>query len=87
MKSSASEPGLTSNPTEETYIGIKEKQKDNASLKVTLSTSLLLSAAVGHQTNIWVLPELSACASRRKPSGNMFTNSDISCFTNNKDRQ
>ena len=78
---------FTSNHTEETYIGIKEKQKDNASLKVTLSTSLLLSVAVGHPRNIRAVPGLSACASRRKPSGNMFTNSDISWFTNNKDSQ
>ena len=31
---------ITSNPSEETYVGIKEKQKDNASFKVTLSSYL-----------------------------------------------
>ena len=31
---------FTSNPSEETYFGIKEKQQDNASFKVTLSSYL-----------------------------------------------
>ena len=50
----------------------KKSSKIMLHLKLlSLATSLLLSAAVGHQTNIRAVPGLSTCASRRKPSGNV----------------